>query len=67
MKYLIILAMLCIIIGGCRVGFYGAIGPQEVDKVELKLIKLKADPNMPAIVGAAVKAAIGGGKWKSKK
>ena len=58
MKLAIVLTMICIIIGGCRVGFYGAIGPQEVDKVELKLIKLKADPNV-ILEWPAGKAAIG--------
>ncbi len=59
MKYIIVWT-LALLLCGCRVHFYGALGHQSVDQLELKLTNQEADPNIPDIVEAAVKAAMGG-------
>ena len=53
----VMMISLLIFLSGCRTACYIAVGPQSVDEVEFKLIKQKADPNMPEIVAAAIEAA----------
>ena len=59
MKYIV--WTLALLLCGCRTALYVAIGPQKVDKVKFELTNQEADPNIPDIVEAAVRAAVG--KW----
>ena len=65
MKVLIIIFLLFVI--GCRSGFtfFGAIGHQSTEALELKIGSQEADPNMFEVgrgIGNAIGAALGGGR-----
>ena len=57
----IFLTLILCMTTGCRCAFYGALGPQSLDEVEVRLTNVKPDPNMAEIgtmLGVAVKEVL---------